>query len=141
MYDFLTDDWEMGYNQDHEFVEICGKAGTDIGNWKIQLAYALSAADAVERKTYGTELVETSSFSGNAEIELNKEILLGSWSREQKVEQTIGIPFLCRIPVLKYLFGTDTVSTEKSFVCVTVHAELLDTGTSSFLAGKLARLK
>ena len=104
-------------------------------------AYALSAADAVERNTYGTELVETSSFSGNAEIELNKEILLGSWSREQKVEQTIGIPFLCRIPVLKYLFGTDTVSTEKSFVCVTVHAELLDTGTSSFLAGKLARLK
>ena len=32
-----------GYNQDHEFVEICGKAGTDIGNWKIQLAFALSA--------------------------------------------------------------------------------------------------
>ena len=43
VYDFLTDDWDMGYNQDHEFVEICGKAGTDIGNWKIQLAYALSA--------------------------------------------------------------------------------------------------
>ncbi len=30
------DDW----GQYHEFVEICGKAGTDIGNWKIQLAYA-----------------------------------------------------------------------------------------------------
>ena len=26
--------------EDHEFVEIGGKAGTDIGNWKIQLAYA-----------------------------------------------------------------------------------------------------
>ena len=38
-----TDDWGWQYNQDHEFVEICGKAGTDIGNWKIQLAYALSA--------------------------------------------------------------------------------------------------
>ena len=43
VYDFLTDDWGFEMNQDHEFVEICGKAGTDIGNWKIQLAYALSA--------------------------------------------------------------------------------------------------
>ncbi len=42
-YDDLTDDWGFGWNQDHEFVEICGKAGTDIGNWKIQLAYATSA--------------------------------------------------------------------------------------------------
>lgn len=42
-YDDLTDDWGFGWNQDHEFVEICGKAGTDIGNWKIQFAYATSA--------------------------------------------------------------------------------------------------
>lgn len=42
-YDDLTDDWGFEMNQDHEFVEICGKAGTEIGNWKIQLAYALSA--------------------------------------------------------------------------------------------------
>jgi hypothetical protein len=44
-YDDLTGDWDwdFGANQDHEFVEICGKAGTDIGNWKIQLAYATSA--------------------------------------------------------------------------------------------------
>ncbi len=32
-------DWTF-VNQDHEFVEICGKAGTDIGKWKIQFAYA-----------------------------------------------------------------------------------------------------
>lgn len=40
-------DWLSGWNQDHEFVEICGKAGTDIGRWKIQFAYALSGDIAV----------------------------------------------------------------------------------------------
>ena len=36
-----TDDGGGRVNQDHEFVEICGMAGTGIANWKIQLAYAL----------------------------------------------------------------------------------------------------
>ena len=42
-----TDDWGIQWNQDHEFIELCGPAGTNIGNWKIELAYAL-AADIAE---------------------------------------------------------------------------------------------
>lgn len=104
-------------------------------------AYTLSATDSVERNNYGTELLETSSLSGNLSIELNKEILIAQWSREQEVEQTIGIPYLSRIPILKYLFGTTTKTKEKSFLCVTVKAELADTGTGAMLAGKLTKLK
>lgn len=49
------DDW----GEDHEFVEICGKAGTDIGNWKIQLAYALSAdiAANTNQAVYATYVI------------------------------------------------------------------------------------
>lgn len=104
-------------------------------------AYDFSVSDAVERNSFGTELVESSTFSGNISMELNREVLLAKWSREQEVEQTVGIPFLSKIPVLKYLFGTTTTSVEKSYFYVTVHAEMLDTGMQSMQAGKLARLK
>ena len=104
-------------------------------------AYNLSAADTVERNTYGAELVEKSNVNGNLSIELNKEVLITSWSRTQDVEQTIGIPFLSRIPVLKYLFGTTTHSREKSYLYITAFAEIPDTGVGSMIAGQLTRLK
>ena len=72
---------------------------------------------------------------------MNKEVLITSWSRTQDVEQTIGIPFLSRIPVLKYLFGTTTHSREKSYLYITAFAEIPDTGVGSMIAGKLTRLK
>ena len=52
-----------------------------------------------------------------------------------------GIPFLSRIPVLKYLFGTTTHSREKSYLYITAFAEIPDTGVGSMIAGKLTRLK
>ena len=58
---------------------------------------------------------------------LKEERILAVWDREQEVEQTIGIPLLCDIPVLKYLFSTTTTSVEKSKVYLTVTATLLDT--------------
>ena len=42
--------------------------------------------------------------------------------RSSDVEQTIGIPFLCEIPVLKYIFGTTTTNTEINRFFVTVRA-------------------
>ncbi len=61
------------WSEDHEFVEICGKAGTDIGNWKIQLAYATSADIATNSNqaiyatyviTNGTKLTDSSNGYG-----------------------------------------------------------------------------
>ena len=95
----------------------------------------------MERNTYGAELVEKSNVNGNLSIELNKEVLITSWSRTQDVEQTIGIPFLSGIPVLKYLFGTTTTSREKSYLYITAFAEIPDMGIGSMKAGQLTRLK
>ena len=38
------------------------------------------------------------------------------------VEQTVGIPFLCELPVLKYIFGTTTSNAETIHYFVTARA-------------------
>lgn len=84
--------------------------------------YDVQTANTVERNNLGSELIETGSIVGSTLIALNRETVLARWDRKQKVEQTIGIPFLSAIPVLKYLFGTTTTSTETTHVCLTVSA-------------------
>ena len=78
--------------------------------------------NVVERNNLGAELTETENISARTVIDFNKEQLLASWNRTGTVEQTVGIPFLCEIPVLKYLFGTTTPNTETNRFFVTVRA-------------------
>ena len=107
----------------------------------LNFGYAMSSSGAVERNNYGTELINTVSASGNACIPLNRELLLSSWEGEQEVEQTIGIPWLCDIPYLKYLFSTTTVSKEKALFFLTVTADLPDTARPAPFQGGLHRLR
>lgn len=105
-------------------------------------AYDLQSAAVVERNNVGAELVEVSRINGNILIPLNKEVLLGAWDKESEVEQVIGIPWLSRIPVLRYLFSTVTTVKEKTHVCVTVRATILDASKPEELAnGELFQLK
>ena len=94
----------------------------------IQLGYTLSINNVVERNNRGTELTEGGAITSNLTFELQGEHLLGVFSQTQKVEQTIGMPFLSDIPIFKYLFSTTTTidSDTKLFVTVTgrlVHPE------------------
>lgn len=82
----------------------------------------LTNNNVVERNNFGVELTETENISARTVIDFNKEQLLASWNRTGTVEQTVGIPFLCEIPVLKYLFGTTTTNTETNRFFVTVRA-------------------
>ena len=103
--------------------------------------YDVQAANVVERNNYGTELVETTQLQGNSTIDLYQEKILASWDKEEEVEQTIGVPFLSEIPVLKYFFGTTTTSVEKTHVYLTVTAEILNTSPNREMSGVLQRLK
>ena len=103
--------------------------------------YEIQTAGAVERNAYGAELIETTSISGNATVELNRENLLAVWDKTQTVTQTIGVPFLSSIPILKYIFGTTTTSEERTKLYMTLRAEILDTASSTETAGVLTRLK
>lgn len=103
--------------------------------------YEMQTANVVERNNVGSELIETSVISSQALISLKEEIVLGQWESEQRVEQTIGVPFLSEIPYLKYLFGTTTVSREKTRVYLTVTARAMDTAKpNGAAAGELLRI-
>ena len=103
--------------------------------------YDVQAASVVERNNYGAELVETTQLQGNVAIDLGVEKLLATWEKEEQVEQTIGVPFLSDVPILKYLFSTTTTSEEKTHVCLTVTAEILNTSPLREKSGVLRKLK
>ncbi|WP_176011902.1 hypothetical protein [Victivallis sp. Marseille-Q1083] len=107
----------------------------------LYFGYDVQTANVVERNNYGAELIETSQIQGNSNIELNKEKVLAAWDKEDETEQTIGVPFLSDIPILKYLFSTTTTSREKTHVYLTVTAEMLNTGIQSEEIGRLQKLK
>ena len=111
-------------------------------NGTLFFGYDIKTANVVERNNVGAELVETSDIAGESLIPLGKEVVLGRWGLEQEVEQTIGVPWLCDIPYLKYLFSTTTTSREHTEVYLTVTATLLDTASPDGVkVGELKRLK
>ena len=120
---------------DYKPGEIAGMQGT------VFYGYQLSCANITERNNYGSELVETTNMQGDVTMELNKEFLLAQWNRTVDVTQTIGVPFLSRIPILKYLFGTTVTSKENIKFYMTVKAEIPDIMKDPFSAGLLKKLK
>ncbi len=91
-------------------------------------AYSLQSATVMERSNSGEELVESSVLESSVLLDLNKEFVLGQWSTVQKVEQTIGVPFLSEIPLLKYFFSTTTVNQENCKLYLSITPRLLNTG-------------
>ena len=103
--------------------------------------YCIQTANVMERNNLGNELIETGVTEGNALLDLNREMILAQWDKEQDVKQTIGIPWLSDIPWIGYLFGTTTTSREKIHVCLTVTAEIMNTAKPDGLnVGVLTRV-
>ena len=110
----------------------------------VNFDYNMQTAYVVDRNNMGAELVETSRINSSVLMDLNKEFILAQWDSDSVVEQTIGVPFLSEIPILKYLFSTTTTQNEKTKVYLTVKATVLDTAHSSklpdFVTGKLKKI-
>lgn len=49
----------------------------------------------------------------------NQENIIAGLTRSHSVKQMIGVPFLCELPVVKYLFGTETSSESETKIFVT----------------------
>ncbi len=94
-------------------------------NGGVVFAYQLESKTVTERSNRGDELGNSSTVSGELTLGFKTEKLLASYVREQDVEQTVGIPFLVKIPVLKYLFGTTSTVKEKTYIIVTAEANLV----------------
>jgi len=94
-------------------------------NGGVVFAYKLASKTVTEKSNRGDELGNTSTVSGELTLGFKTEKLLASYVREQDVEQTVGIPFLVKIPVLKYIFGTTTTIRERTYIIVTAEANLV----------------
>ncbi len=93
-----------------------GKSGV------INFNCSLNGANVVERNNLGTEISETTALSTTATLDFTGEKVLAGWKLDTDVEQTIGIPFLCELPILKYIFGTTTSNRETTHYFVTARA-------------------
>ena len=87
--------------------------------------YSLSFKGIVERGNTGSELNNSTVFTGSATLGFGLEKVLAVYEKENDVEQTMGLPVLCRIPILKYLFSTVTTIKERTYIIVTAEAELV----------------
>ena len=91
----------------------------------VVFAYKLASKTVTEKSNRGDELGNTSTVTGELTLGFKTEKQLATYVREQDVEQTVGIPFLVKIPVLKYLFGTTTTIKERTYIIVTAEANLV----------------
>lgn len=87
--------------------------------------YNVIMKTVVERNNRGDELADSSNVASSLTLDLGNESLLAVYNNEMKVEQTIGVPFLCEIPVLKYIFGATTTIKEDTKFFVTVQGRLV----------------
>ena len=88
--------------------------------------YSLYFKSVVERGNTGSELSNSAHFAGATTLGFGKEKILAIYEKENDVEQTIGLPILCRIPVLKYLFSTVTSIKERTYIVVSAEATIVD---------------
>ncbi|MBO4632944.1 MAG: hypothetical protein J5858_13555, partial [Lentisphaeria bacterium] len=87
--------------------------------------YALYFKSVVERGNTGSELSNTALIAGAATLGFGKEKVLAVYEKENDVEQTIGLPILSRIPLIKYLFSTVTTIKERTYLVVSAEAEMV----------------
>ncbi len=120
-------------DEDHRSsVDIGGNAALDFAvtdtvvtggrNGVVNFSYTLSGSNVAERSNMGAEISENTRTTASATLDFAEEKILAAWKRNSEVEQTIGIPFLCELPVLKYIFGTTTSNTETVHYFVTAKA-------------------
>ena len=88
--------------------------------------YSLYFKSVVERGNVGSELSNSAHFAGATTLGFGKEKILAIYEKENDVEQTIGLPILSRIPVLKYLFSTVTSIKERTYIVVSAEATIVD---------------
>ena len=92
------------------------------GNGGIIFRYKFDLKNVVERGNTGTELSNATTITGGMTLGYNVEKVLGVYDKDSEIHQTIGLPVLSKIPLLKYLFSTTTVVREKTYIIITAEA-------------------
>ncbi|MBR2720639.1 MAG: hypothetical protein IKB74_04815, partial [Lentisphaeria bacterium] len=102
----------------------------DLNNGGVLYRYKFNFKNVVERGNTGQELSNAASITGGMTLGYNVEKVVGVYEKDSEVRQTIGLPVLSKIPILKYLFSTTTVVRETTYIIITAEASLVTPATS-----------
>lgn len=91
----------------------------------ILFSYSMNLKNVVERGNTGAELSNSVICNGATTLAFGGEKILTVYEKENDVEMTLGLPILCRIPYIKYIFSTVTSIKERTFIVITAEAELI----------------
>lgn len=106
----------------------------DLSNGGVLFRYKFNFKNVVERGNTGQELSNAASITGGMTLGYNVEKIVGIYEKDSEVRQTIGLPVLSKIPILKYLFSTTTVVRETTYIIITAEANLVTPETSGTAA-------
>lgn len=124
---------------------ICYGPQGDKANF-IRAGFNLTVVEAVDQtNTDTTSLTSVAnvaydyqSFVTYTSLATDSEKLIATYTKDHKVTQNMGIPYLCDIPGLKYIFGSTSESVNHTRVFVTVSASPVSEGSNySDWAGKI----
>ena len=89
----------------------------------ILFSYSMNFKNVVERGNTGAELSNSVVCNGATTLAFGGEKILAVYEKENDVEMTLGLPILCRIPYIKYIFSTVTSIKERTYIVITAEAE------------------
>ena len=124
---------------------ICFGAQGDKANL-IRAGFNLTVVESVDQTNTDTTVASTvanvaydyQNFVTYTSLATGNEKLLATYTKDHNVKQNMGIPYLCDIPGLKYIFGSTSESTNHTRVFVTVSAAPVSEGSNySDWAGKI----
>ncbi|MDD3154600.1 MAG: hypothetical protein PHS41_07010, partial [Victivallaceae bacterium] len=101
---------------------VCFGKNADKGALTLMGQWVLTVDSLSEVDGRGLTSVDSNTFSSNITLECGTEKLVAEFSKNVKVNQYNGMPFLGEIPVLKYLFGAESKVDSKMRVFVTMEA-------------------
>ena len=107
----------------------------DLSNGGVLFRYKFNFKNVVERGNTGQELSNAASVTGGMTLGYNVEKIVGVYEKDSEVRQTIGLPVLSKIPILKYLFSTTTVVHETTYIIITAEANLVTPDTNGAASG------
>ncbi len=124
---------------------ICFGEQGDKANF-LRAGFNLTVVEAVDQTNTDAAVLTTVSnvafdyqnFVTYTNLALGSEKLIATYTKDHQVKENLGIPYLCDIPGLKYLFGSTSQATTHSRVFVTISASPISEGSNySDWAGKI----
>ncbi len=121
----VSNDTSMTFRLHLRSPVICYKSPDEPEGAIMTFGWVCSSGSVVGRDNNGHEIVNTTTADSFLTVVPGMEKLVAAFDRKQDANQNNGMPFLNRIPGLKYLFGATTDSKTRYKIFVTVETNPL----------------